>query len=211
MVDIRLVLVEGDDIIRAGIQMLIEAEEKPINIMTYNTVGKLQQDLEKLRGKIKLVLVGDSTLSPTQLFDQLDGLHKQIPDGRIVLISERLMWPFIQQVLSTGVMGYVHRSDAKAYLIKILRFVLESDVKSLSPKAIDAISIPREKNRPQSLNKDELIVLRLLANDLTLQQIQGRLKISYQTVCRRRRNLKDFLGVSNNDSLVDAARRQGLI
>lgn len=211
MGDIRLVLVEGDEVIRAGIQTLIEAEEKPINIMTYNTVGKLQLDLEELRGGTKLILVGDSTLSPMQLFEQLDCLHKQIPDSKIVLISERLMWPFIRQVLAIGVMGYVHRSDAKSCLVDTLAGVLENKMKTLSPKVIDALSIADAQNSSGGLRHEDLSLLRLLAEGLTLQQIVIELKVSYQTVCRRRRNLKEFLQVSNNDSLVDAARQQGLI
>ncbi len=61
------------------------------------------------------------------------------------------------------------------------------------------------------LNHRDRDVLRLMADELQAKEIGCRLGISIKTVYRTRDKLKKLLGVRNNESLVDAARKQGLL
>jgi DNA-binding CsgD family transcriptional regulator len=54
-------------------------------------------------------------------------------------------------------------------------------------------------------------VLRLTEQGLRAKAIGAELGISQRTVYRVRDKLKEILGVNNNENLVDAARRQGLL
>ena len=54
-------------------------------------------------------------------------------------------------------------------------------------------------------------MLRLLEQELSVKEISSRLGTSSKTVYRSRDKLKKLLGVRNTDSLVDAARKQGLL
>ena len=62
-----------------------------------------------------------------------------------------------------------------------------------------------------SLNEADLATLALLEEGMPPKQIAQVLAVNYQTICRRRRKLKTILDVTNNDQIIDAARRQGLI
>jgi DNA-binding NarL/FixJ family response regulator len=54
-------------------------------------------------------------------------------------------------------------------------------------------------------------VLRLLEHELSVKEICERMDLSDKTIYRVRRKLKCVLGVRNNESIVDAARKKGLL
>ena len=56
-----------------------------------------------------------------------------------------------------------------------------------------------------------LEALRLLEHELSIQEIAQRLGLSDKTIYRIRHKLKRTLGVRSTESVVDAARRQGLL
>jgi DNA-binding NarL/FixJ family response regulator len=61
------------------------------------------------------------------------------------------------------------------------------------------------------LTHRDLEVLRLLEQQLSVKEIGTRLDISTKTVYRIRDKVKRALGLRNNEMLVDAARKQGLL
>jgi len=65
--------------------------------------------------------------------------------------------------------------------------------------------------RDGRLGERDLEVLRLLEHELSVQEIAQRLGLSDKTIYRIRHKLKRTLGVRNTESVVDAARRQGLL
>lgn len=96
--------------------------------------------------------------------------------------------------------------DLQEQLLKALQLI-SSQYPFLSPDALRLIG-----SRPVGpLNHRDRDVLRLMAEELQAKEIGSRLGISVKTVYRTRDKLKKLLGVRNNESLVDAARKQGLL
>lgn len=54
-------------------------------------------------------------------------------------------------------------------------------------------------------------VLRLTAQGLTVKAIAAELRVTVRTVYRSRDRLRSALGVITNETLIDAAREQGLL
>ncbi len=61
------------------------------------------------------------------------------------------------------------------------------------------------------LDHRDLEVLRLLELELSVKEICERMDLSDKTIYQVRRKLKRVLGVRNNESIVDAARKKGLL
>lgn len=65
--------------------------------------------------------------------------------------------------------------------------------------------------RDGTLDHRDLEVLRLLEPESSVKEICERMDLSDKTIYRVRRKLKRVLGVRNNESIVDAARKKGLL
>ncbi len=109
-----------------------------------------------------------------------------------------------------GVISYLYKPEIGDCLKLALHGSQTDEVKILSPTVIGIVR-NMVNGRWGSLNQGDLDTLDLLAQGMPPKQIAQVLDINYQTVCRRRRKLKSVLSVNNNDQIIDAARRQGLI
>lgn len=211
----RLVLVERDEVMRAGIQALIEGEDHAITLMTYTDLEYLQQDLEKsLIAPFDILIIDDNIATPFKILDWLKKFNTRFPSRKIMLLSERLCSPYIHKILSIGVLAYIHKREISTCLTVFLKAIQTDKRKVLSPilSPMAAQIVQNMVNdRWRDLNSGDLELLRLLAQGLTTKQIAIKLDVNYQTVCRRRRKVREVLDVSNNEQIVDAARRHGLI
>jgi DNA-binding NarL/FixJ family response regulator len=77
----------------------------------------------------------------------------------------------------------------------------------LSPEALKLMG----SRRDEKLDHRDLEVLRLLERELRVKEICEQMDLSDKTIYRVRRKLKRVLGVRNNESIVDAARKKGLL
>jgi DNA-binding NarL/FixJ family response regulator len=215
MIDRRLVLVVQDELIRAGIQTLIEEEDQNISLTTYYDLEHLQQSLEDFSlPSFDVIIIDDNSATPIQIFEWLSYFETHFPTSKIIILSERICIPYIHKIISMGVVSYIHKQEIGLCLNVFLR-ALETDKHHilspvLSPMITEIVQNMVNERR-LDLNRSDLELLRLLAQGLTLKEIALELKLNYQTVCRRRRKIRQILDVNNNDQIIDAARRQGLI
>lgn len=208
MTNRRLVLVERDELIRAGIQMLIEEEDPSITLTTYTELEHLQQDLETT--PFDILILDDNALTPEQIYAWLTYCQSYHPAIKIILISDRLAGVYVQKTLSLGVISYLYKQEIGDCLKLALQGSRTEQLKILSPSVIGTVR-NMVNGRWGSLNEADLATLALLEEGMPPKQIAQVLAVNYQTICRRRRKLKTILDVTNNDQIIDAARRQGLI
>ena len=208
MTNRRLVLVERDELIRAGIQMLIEEEDPSITLTTYTELEHLQQDLETT--PFDILILDDNALTPEQIYAWLIYCQSYHPAIKIILISDRLAGVYVQKTLALGVIAYLYKQEIGDCLKLALQGSRTEQLKILSPSVIGTVR-NMVNGRWGSLNEADLATLALLEEGMPPKQIAQVLAVNYQTICRRRRKLKTILDVTNNDQIIDAARRQDLI
>lgn len=215
MTNRRLVLVERDELIRTGIQTLIEGEDHAITLMTYTDLEHLQTDLEQtLLDPFDVMIIDDSASTPVQIFEWLVYFEARFPSTKIILLSERLCSLYIHKIISMGVVAYIHQQEIGLCLNVFLKTIQNDEHQVLSPiisPMITEVLQNLDNERCRGLNQGDLELLGLLAQGLTLKEIALALEINYQTACRRRKKIRQILDVNNNDQIIDAARRHGLI
>ncbi len=122
-------------------------------------------------------------------------------------MSQRQDGEYIQRVMRWGNASFLLKTaQIQEQLLKALQFN-SSRYPFISPEALKLLG-----SRPMgTLSHRDRDVLRLLEQELQVKEIGQRLGISTKTVYRIRDKLKKIVDVGNNESLVDAARKQGLL
>jgi DNA-binding NarL/FixJ family response regulator len=109
--------------------------------------------------------------------------------------------------MAHGSASFIIRSgDLVGELLAAIRLMAEHRP-FLSAEALRLLGGQRDSR----LAERDLEVLRLLAHELSIKEIAQRLGLSDKTIYRIRHKLKRTLGVRNTESIVDAARQQGLL
>lgn len=203
---VRIVIVDKNDITRKGMEGIIGDAGEPYEVIA---VFQVLRDAEDYVGDhlVDLLVIDDTGLRTAEIVRLVSCSYEIHPGLGIVVLSQRRDGEYIQQVMHCGNAGFIiKRGDLKQQLLKALQMLSEK-YPFLSTDAAKFIGTRWEG----SLTHRDLEVLRLLEQELSVKEISRHMDISAKTVYRIRDKLKGALGVRNNETLVDAARKKGLL
>lgn len=203
---IKVVIADRNDITRKGVQAIVSDAGEPYQVaMAFARLRDAEKYLTEQA--VDVLIVDDQTHPPLEIIRLVSRAHGLHPGLGIIVMSQRRDGDYIQQVMRCGNASFLLKNgDLQEQLLKALQLI-SSQYPFFSPDALKLIG-----TRPVGpLNHRDHDVLRLMADELQAKEIGSRLGISLKTVYRTRDKLKKLLGVRNNESLVDAARKQGLL
>ncbi len=215
MSKIRLLLVDDHDVVRTGIKMLLESQPDLV------IVGEARDGAEAIRLSKSLVpdiIVMDLTLPDISGIEITRQLKQEKPDLAIVALTIHEDEQYFFAMLQAGASGYVPKRAASEDLINAIRtaykgeiYIYPSLTKTLVADFVTRAGQEPEHQAVQGLTSREAVVLGLLAEGLSNDQVGERLSISKHTVARHRENLMRKLGLHSRSELVKFAIRKGLI
>lgn len=203
---IKVVVSDRNDITRKGVEGIISDAGEPYQVaMVFARLRDAETYLTEQA--VDVLIVDDQTHAPSEIIKLVSRSQEHHPGLGIIVMSQRRDGDYIQQVMRCGNASFLLKNgDLQEQLLKALQLI-SNQYPFLSPDALKLIG-----TRPVGpLNHRDRDVLRLMADELQAKEIGSRLGISVKTVYRTRDKLKKLLGVRNNESLVDAARKQGLL
>lgn len=203
---VRIIIVDKNDITRKGLEGIIVDTAEPYQVeATFQSLHEADDFVEN--HLINVMIIDDTTLRSIDVVRLVRRCYEVHPGLGIVVMSQRRDGDYIEQVMHYGNAGFIIKSsDLQEQLLKALQLVSEK-YPFLSKDAAKLIG----RRREGSLTHRDMEVLRLLEKELSVKEIASRLDISIKTVYRVRDKIKLSLGVRNNEILVDAARKQGLL
>jgi DNA-binding NarL/FixJ family response regulator len=204
--EIRILIVDDHQLVRAGLGMLIEGQPE------MKVVGKCGDSAEALvlaaRQKPNLILL-DIDLGRESGLDFLPELKKAAPDARVLILTGVTDLEIHRRAARLGASGLVLKEHAAEVLLKAIRKVNEGEVwfdRSLMSGLLDEMTQPDKKDPDQEkiagLTPRELEVIALIAEGLKNKQIAERLFISETTVTHHLSSTFSKLGVSDRLELV---------
>jgi len=209
----RIVLADDHQIIRAGLQSLIETHED------LQVVG----EAENGRNAVKLandlspdIVIMDISMPDLNGIDATHQIKESKPDAKIIALSMHTDKRFVLGMLKAGASGYLLKDCAFDELANAIDTVLKGQT-YLSPQITSVVVenlklnlSTAENSILSSLSEREREVLQLLAEGKTTKQIAGDLFISVKTVETHRNNIMKKLNVFNLPDLTKLAIREGL-
>ncbi|MEO1255991.1 MAG: helix-turn-helix domain-containing protein [Bacteroidota bacterium] len=203
---LRFLVISSNDLIRIGLCSLLKSNTSDHHqVISYSA---LPDNLGNYNLQINLMLVDDHLSNNESIHRVIPLIRHCCPSTRLIIIGSFLSVSYIQQILNLGADGYIYREDNLEESLNLAMKTVLSGHVFLSPRAS---ALPYESTEPRELNQNDMKVLTLLAAGWNVQDIARRLGLVDRSIYRIRTRLRDYLGVTNNEQIVDVARRRNLL
>jgi DNA-binding NarL/FixJ family response regulator len=142
-------------------------------------------------------------------------IRRRFPNTKVMMLSMVEDVNLIREALRAGVTGFGSKNIDKSELEKALKMIAKGEV-YLSANIVHELSRVPAVNQTEvvpdlaQISEREIEVLKLIAQELSTNQIAERLFVSVNTVETHRKNLFRKLGVKNALGLIKFALRHGL-
>lgn len=212
---IKLLLVDDHEVVRTGLQMLLESEAD-VEIVADASTGK--EALAAVGEHRPDVIVMDIGLPDISGIEATRRIKDQSPETAVVALTIHEDEEYFFKMIDAGASGYVPKRAAPEELLNAVLAAAKGEVylyPSLA-KLLVKDYLQREKGEEQEdrvngLTAREQEVLELVADGLTNREIGIELSISPNTVARHRENIMEKLNLHSRTDLVKYAIRKGII
>lgn len=209
---IKLAIVDDHVLIVQGLKHLLQ-QHTDIIIADIYTSGKAL--LEGLAQQQPDVLLMDIQLPDKSGNELVRMVNKEYPSIRIIALTSMDTIFHIKDMMQHGCLGYVTKQAGQDVLIEAIRKVYKGEEfleESIKERWIQSmIKTDKENAKTTPLSRREKEILKLIATELTNQEIADKLFLSQRTVESHRYSLLQKLNVKNTAGLVRMAVQMGLI
>lgn len=214
MADVEILLVDDHEIVRDGIQSLLE-NEIGFNIVAEAETGS--KALEKCKKFEPDLVVMDINMPKMNGIEATRQIRSEFPKIKILALTMMDEDQHIRQMIEAGASGYILKSSSKIELVDAITTVLKGNHyfsdETTQKVMMDLVknSSKQKTNAPGNLTNREREVLTLIAKEYTNQEIADKLYISIRTVDSHRRNLLQKTGAKNTAGLVTYAIKHNIV
>jgi two-component system response regulator NreC len=206
---ITIVLADDHQVVRAGLRMLLQAEEGFEVVAEAGDVPTTERRVAAYRPR---VLILDLNMPGESSLPAIPRLRETAPHTQIVVLTMQNDPAFAREALRAGAVGYVLKEAADSELVQAVRLAAEGRT-YLNPElgARLAAQPQATDGPPDDLSARELEVLRLIALGFTNSEIASRLYLSVRTVESHRAHIQQKTGRMSRAALVAYAREHELV
>lgn len=210
---IRVFLADDHDVVRRGLQALIESEDD------MEVVGMAKNGAEAVqRAAIYQpdVILLDMKMPVKTGLEALVEIMAQRPDSRVMMLTSFSDDATLFAAIKAGALGYLLKDAQGSELVRAIRNTYEGK-SALSPdialKVIQEINKPHSAEAPMTdepLTEREEEILRHVARGLSNQEIADLLVVSERTVRTHISNILGKLHLANRTQATLYALREGI-
>jgi DNA-binding NarL/FixJ family response regulator len=153
-------------------------------------------------------------LSKTSGFDLLMDIKSQIPDSRILVLSQQFDDKFAIKVLRAGASGFLTRRNISRSFVQALRKIYEGHKyisSRLANQLAAEIGLSYEKPLHETLTNREFEVMKLIAKRKSVAKIAEALCVSYSIVRADRSRILEKMKFAKDAEIIKYALEQKLI
>jgi two-component system response regulator NreC len=206
---IRIVVVDDHAVVRAGIRLLLEAEE---DLEVVGDAGNTRDAIFEVRANKPDVVLLDVTMPDESGIEALPQLLHEAPDTKVLMLSMQDDPSYVRQAFASGASGYVLKEAADAEVVAAIREVAAGRNyvhPALGARMVAADAAAHAAADADPLSDREREVLRMLALGHTNQEIAKELYISVRTAETHRAHIMRKLQLSTRAELVRYAIDHG--
>jgi len=211
MAKIRLMIVDDHEVVRTGLQSLVEGTE----IEVVATAGGGGEAVKLAKQSKPDVVLLDIRMTDGDGLTTLEELRQKLPDLRVVMLSTYENPTYVARASAMGASDYVLKGSTRAQLLGAIKAVAAGDAPSQygEMKRVAGAMATREKEKdPEvALTQRETQVLRHLALGLSNKEIGSSLQISIETVKEHVQHLLRKINATDRTQAAVWAVRRGLV
>jgi two-component system response regulator NreC len=203
---IRVVLADDHAVVRAGLRLLLDAEEA---LEVVAEAGDIDNAKRMVRAHRPDVLVLDLNMPGSGSLPAIPELAEQTA---VVVLTMQNDPGFAREAMQSGAKGYVLKEAADAELVQAVQAAAQGRT-YLNPElgARMAAAPPEPQGPPDDLTEREVEILRLIALGHTNAEIGKQLYLSVRTIESHRAHIQQKTGRSLRSELVRYAIDHSMI
>jgi DNA-binding NarL/FixJ family response regulator len=215
MQGIKLLIVDDHKMVRDGLKLMLSSLKKTISL-DIEEAESGEEALQKVSRKNFEIVIIDYQMPGLSGAETVLRILRQKPATKILALSNYDEIAYVESMMQAGVKGYVLKNIEPAQMLSAIKTILDDKnyfsnevaTKLIETAKKDSLKTVMEK---QSLTKREVEVLRMIAMELTNDEIAKNLSVCKRTVDSHRQNLLNKLHAKNTVGLVKAAYKMSLI
>ena len=205
--NIRIVLADDHQVVRAGLRLLLDAED---GFEVVAEASDADSARRYVRGHHPAVLVLDLNMPGGSSLEAIPLIREESPETQIVVLTMQQEPAFAREALGAGALGYVLKEAADEELVEAVRNAAAGE-HYLNPRLGARIASEPPPGPPDDLSQREVEVLTLIARGHTNAEIGEQLYLSVRTVETHRSHIQQKLGLTTRAELVGYALDRGLV
>jgi DNA-binding NarL/FixJ family response regulator len=211
-----IIIADDHQIVRDGVRSLLEGEPE---ITVTGEAEDGEDVLNLLKSEPADLVIMDINMPRMDGITCTEIISREFPDTRVLALTMLIEDQHVKAMIHAGASGYIMKNSGKEELLKAIRRIVDGK-HYFSEEATNAIMMdllqPSEKKEKKDgddipLTEREVEILKLIALEMTNEEIGKKLFISRRTVDAHRRNLLEKTGSRNTAGLIKYAVRHQLI
>ena len=205
--NLRIVLIEDDDILRMGYESLLSDVEDFVVVSTYASYDLAKKYLEADHPD---VILFDIQMPGTNGLQALPFIKKALPNANIIILTVFDSPELVFEALTMGAGGYLTKNSSASKIIDAVREV-STGGGAMSTNVARIVMHSFQKNLNSPLTKRETEILDRIANGQTKSQIANDLFIDQETVRSHVKNIYIKLDVNSKSEAIKTAKEKRFI
>ena len=212
---IRILIADDHTIVRQGLARMLE-EQPDLKVIGEATNG--QKAVDKVLALKPDVAILDISMPRMNGIEAAKRIRKHLPETKIIILSMYSHEHYIDELLETGVSGYLLKDSSGRDIVKAIHAALKNETflsPYISKKVVDSYLSPQKKSprtdRYKQLTNREREIFQLIAEGHTTRQIAETLFVSISTVKSHRNKIMEKLDIDSSVKLVRFAIKLGLV
>jgi two-component system, NarL family, response regulator NreC len=208
---IRVLVVDDHAVVRAGLRLLIDAED---DLETVGEAGSVREAIFEARSLDPDLILMDVMMPGESGLQGLPTLLHEHPEVKVLVLSMQDDPRYVREAFAAGASGYVLKEAADAEVVQAIREVAGGGRyvhPELGARLVAAEAAAERRADEDPLSEREREVLRLLALGYTNQEIAKQLYISVRTAETHRAHVMQKLRLGSRAELVRYALANGLL
>ncbi|MBM3132781.1 MAG: response regulator transcription factor [Chloroflexi bacterium] len=214
MTPITVVMADDHDVVRRGLEALLETEPM------FRVVGEArtgQEAIELIKQHQPDILVIDIIMPGLNGLEVTRRTAQISPNTRVVVLSMYENEPYVLEALRAGAMAYVLKGSTAEDLVRAIREVSAGHYYLSHPLSKRALEVYTEKSQAPEVDPYDMLtsrereVLHLAAEGYNTTRIASHLSISPRTVETHRASSMRKLGLRTQADLIRYAIRRGIL
>ena len=212
---IRVLIADDHAIVREGLRQLLNGQ-RDMEVAGEAEDGR--QALEKVKSLHPDVILLDIAMPHLSGLEVISLIREAAPETQVVVLSMHSKETYVQQVLSSGALGYVLKASPSTDILEAIRMAHRNEYFLSSRLKAEVIGkyLKTKRSAPalrgyDLLTEREQQVFRLVAQGHSTSQIADILCVSPKTVEKHRTSLMNKLGVHDRLELLKYAIKIGIV
>jgi len=209
--------VDDHPVVRRGLRSLLAATQADIEVAEASSGAEALEQVKKIKPDL---VVLDLTMPEMNGLEAAHAIRAESPSTEIVILTMHFSDDLAREVLRTGALGYVLKSDADVELLAAIDharrhrpFFTSKLAATMVQNFMDptAPAAPADALPGTPLTPREVSVVQLLAEGKSNKQVAAELKVSTRTVESHRNHIMRKMSFTSFSELIRFAVRSNLV